>query len=66
MEELSSVQRRELDAVLCQYRTAIRLKHALNADAEIAERLPEIEARVLASLAAGASLKLDVAEVFGQ
>lgn len=63
-------QRTELEvqkeAMLKAFRAAIRLKHALAADAEINERLPEVERRIDAALAAGKPLALSPAEAFDE
>lgn len=64
MKETSEIQRQRA-AVLKAYRTAIRLKHALAADEEIAVRLPEVERRMDDALARGESLELTVSQVFG-
>ena len=61
-------QRTELEqdkaSILKAYRAGIRLKHSLAADAEINARLPEIEARLDAALAAGKPLELDPGEIY--
>lgn len=44
-------------------RAAIRLKHSLAADAEIYERLPELEAQIDAALLTGRPLAFTVAEL---
>ena len=51
-------------AALKAYRTAIRLKHALAADAEIAATLPAVEARINDALALGQPIELNPGEVF--
>lgn len=51
-------------AMLKAYRAAIRLKHSLAADAEIAETLPEIERQITEALNAGSPLALDPSEAF--
>ena len=53
-------------AALKAYRTAIRLKHALAADAEIAATLPEIEERINNALAMGQNIELTPGEVFSE
>jgi hypothetical protein len=52
-------------AALKAYRTAIRLKHSLAADAEIAETLPEVEREIDEALNQGSALMLDPSEIFG-
>lgn len=51
-------------SVLKAYRSAIRLKHSLRADAEIAETLPGIEAAIDLALNTGEPLAIDVATAF--
>ena len=51
-------------AILKAARAAIRLKHSLRADGEIAQRLPQIEAEVDEALASGKPFELDPADVF--
>ena len=53
----------ELAAVLKTARTSIRLRHGLAADAEINEKLPEIEASFLAAVQAGKKFKLEAFEL---
>lgn len=50
--------------MLKAYRSAIRLKHSLAADAEIARTLPDIEEAINTALTTGQPLELDVAEAF--
>ena len=50
-------------SMLKAYRAAIRLKHSLAADAEINERLPALEAKLDAALAAGQPLVLEIGEI---
>jgi hypothetical protein len=50
-------------AMLKAARQAIRLKHSLEADAEIYERLPELERRIEAALLTGRPLEFTVAEL---
>lgn len=45
-------------------RAAIRLKHSLAADREIAEVLPELEEQINAALSAGQPFELEPAKVF--
>ena len=45
-------------------RAAIRLKHSLAADAEIAEALPNLEEQIDAALAVGEPFELDPGRVF--
>ena len=58
------IQKTEIEqqkfAALKAFRTGIRLKHALAADAEINDRLPDLEKRIDEALAAGTSLELTV------
>lgn len=51
-------------AMLKAARAAIRLKHALEADAEIARRLPELEAEIDNALAEGRPMELEPGHVF--
>jgi len=51
-------------AMLKAARTAIRLKHALAADAEIAQALPEIEREIDEALAMGERVELNPGSVF--
>jgi hypothetical protein len=53
----------ELAAVLKTARTSIRLKHGLAADAEINEKLPEIEVAYLAAVQKGKAFKLEAFEL---
>jgi hypothetical protein len=57
---------RQKTAVLKAYRTAIRLKHALAADEEIAVTLPEVEERMNRALAMGETLELSPGQVFNE
>lgn len=50
--------------MLKAYRAAIRLKHSLAADAEIAETLPEIEAQIDDALTTGERLELSIGQAF--
>jgi hypothetical protein len=50
--------------MLKAFRSAIRLKHSLRADAEIREMLPEVERTIDAALAAGEPLVLNPAIAF--
>lgn len=52
--------------ILKAYRTAIRLKHSLLADQEIAERLPELEKQIDRALASGRTLELNPAKVWDE
>jgi hypothetical protein len=45
-------------------RAAIRLKHSLRADDEIARRLPELEAEIDTALASGTPFELEPGKVF--
>lgn len=56
----------ERAAVLKSVRAAIRLKHSLAADREIAERLPVVESEIDAALQAGLSYELNPAAVFDE
>lgn len=51
-------------AMLKAARAAIRLKHALQADAEIAGALPELEERIDNALAEGQPFELEPGKVF--
>lgn len=51
-------------AMLKAARAAIRLKHALAADAEIAKRLPELESAIDYALQTGKAYELNVGEEF--
>ena len=51
-------------AALKSWRTAIRLKHSLRADAEIASELPQIEAMIDNAITTGEPLILDPATAF--
>lgn len=55
---------RKRTAILKAYRTAIRLKYALQADEEIGRRLPEIEEQINTALASGKPLELNPGDVF--
>lgn len=57
MKRLTPIEVRRAQ-MLKAARTAIRLKHSLAADAEIAEQLPEIEERIDRALATGEVLEL--------
>lgn len=46
------------------YRTAIRLKHSLRADEEIARTLPAVEAEIDAALLAGEPIAIGPVEAF--
>ena len=48
------------ERALKAYKTAVRLKHSLAADDEIARTLPEIEAQIDAALAAGKPVMVNV------
>jgi hypothetical protein len=50
-------------ALLKAVRATIRLKHALAADAEINQTLPEIERRINDAMASGSGFAFDLAEV---
>ncbi len=52
--------------ILKAYRTAIRLKYSLLADAEVAERLPEVEKQIDHALASGRTLELNPATVWDE
>lgn len=64
MRQLTPLEIRKA-AILKAYRSAIRLKHSLEADAEINETLPEIEDRINA-LSGGEVLALNPGEAFYQ
>jgi hypothetical protein len=51
-------------AILKTYRTAVRTKYTLLADAEIAEGLPAIERRMAEVEANGGELDIELANVF--
>jgi hypothetical protein len=53
-------------AMLKAARAAIRLKHAIRADAEINERLPEIEGIIDEALADGEALELTAESFWGE
>lgn len=53
-------------AVLKSYRAAIRLKHSLAADAEIAETLPAVEQAILTAYANGEPIAISPAQAFGE
>ena len=52
--------------ILKAYRVAIRLKHSLAADAEIAETLPKIEKQIDQALASGTNLELSPSKVWDE
>lgn len=52
--------------VLKAYRAAIRLKHSLAADEEIARRLPQVQADIDTALLGGAEISVDPASAFGE
>lgn len=56
----------QLAAALKTYRAAIRLKHALAADEEIAKTLPEVETRIMSALQNGEPLELAPGKVFDE
>jgi len=45
-------------------RTAIRLKHSLAADAEMAVTLPKLEGQLDSALLKGKRLEIDIAQLF--
>lgn len=51
-------------AMLKAARSAIRLKHSLHADAEIAAALPDLEERIDTALAEGQPFELEPGQVF--
>ncbi len=51
-------------AALKAYRSAIRLKHSLAADAELAQVLPVVEAAIDLAMIAGEPLAIDPAQAF--
>lgn len=53
-------------AILKAVRSAVRLKHSLRADAELAETLPRVEAEFDQALNAGEVYSLDPASAFGE
>lgn len=63
MNKTSEIQRQKA-AVLKAYRTAIRLKHSLAADDEIARTLPDVEDKINSALALGNVVELNPGEVF--
>jgi hypothetical protein len=65
MKQLTSIEI-EKAAMLKALRSAIRLKHSLLADAELAAKLPELEERINASLAGGRALELTVGSIFDE
>lgn len=64
MSQHTELQQKKFN-MLKAYRTAIRLKHSLEADTEINETIYAVEAKIDAALAAGKPLELDPGEVFG-
>lgn len=52
--------------ILKAYRTAIRLKHSLRADEEIAQTLPAIQAAIDAALLNGEELAVEPGQVFAE
>ena len=64
------IQKSELEQqranALKALRSGIRLKHSLAADEEINQRLPELEARIDAALAAGEPLELTVGQILDE
>jgi hypothetical protein len=55
---------RQKTAVLKAARAAIRLKHTLAADEEIAEKLPELEEAMNLALAEGKPFEIEPGEVY--
>jgi hypothetical protein len=53
-------------AILKTWRQAIRLKYSLMADAEIAQRLPDVEDRINAAITSGEFLAIDVGEILSE
>jgi len=53
-------------AILKAARTAIRLKHSLAADAELADKLPKLEDRINRALAAGQPLEITLGSVLDE
>lgn len=51
-------------AMLKSYRAAIRMKHSLRADAEIAKALPLLEAKIDNALHNGKTFELNPSEAF--
>lgn len=58
----------QLDKESClkAFRTAIRLKHSLEADREIAQFLPLLEEKIDRAMAAGQPLELNPGSVFSE
>lgn len=54
----------EKAAMLKAYRAAIRLKHALAADREVSETLPQVEKRIDDALQSGNPLELNPGQAF--
>ena len=54
----------EKAAMLKSYRASIRLKHAIAADREIAETLPQIERKIDDALQSGTALELNPGQAF--
>jgi hypothetical protein len=55
---------RQKAAVMKAARAAIRLKHSLAADAEIAETLPDLEESINLALAEGKPFEIEPGQVF--
>jgi len=51
---------------LKSYRAAIRLKHSLAADAEIAQKLPQVEAAIDLAYNSGEAIAINPASAFGE
>lgn len=63
MRRTTEIERQKA-AILKTARSAIRLRHSLAADAEIARRLPELEEDMDLALAQGESFDFDPREVY--
>lgn len=63
MRRTTELQRQKT-GMLKAARAAIRLKHSLRADDEIARRLPELEAEIDTALASGTPFELEPGKVF--
>ena len=65
MKQITDIQI-EKAAMLKALRSAIRLKHSLAADAELAKVLPEFEERINVAMATGTPLEITVGSVFDE
>lgn len=64
MAKIQTQQDIDKAAIIKAYRTAIRTKHSLHADEEIARVIPEVEARIELALQNGEEVELNPGEVF--